>query len=137
MIEQILLNNNERYYSNFSPTFREMNTPIPKIRVNLISKQTRPASRMHKALARARSRSLCARQSRAPRPPLAWQLASRPDRPTRSPKPRSPMWIHRTPAGRAAPRNVTRRPAVNFFIIIFTAVIKPALTANEPRARGN
>jgi hypothetical protein len=27
MIEQILLNNNKRCYSNFSPTFREGNTP--------------------------------------------------------------------------------------------------------------
>jgi hypothetical protein len=27
MIEQILSNNNERYYSNFSPTFHEVNTP--------------------------------------------------------------------------------------------------------------
>jgi hypothetical protein len=27
MIEQILPNNNERCYSNFSPTFREVNTP--------------------------------------------------------------------------------------------------------------
>jgi hypothetical protein len=27
MIEQILLNNNERCYSNFSPIFREANTP--------------------------------------------------------------------------------------------------------------
>jgi hypothetical protein len=28
MIEQILPNNNERCYSNFSPTFREVNTPL-------------------------------------------------------------------------------------------------------------
>jgi hypothetical protein len=28
MIEQILPNNNERCYSNFSPTFREVNTPF-------------------------------------------------------------------------------------------------------------
>jgi hypothetical protein len=27
MIGQILPNNNKRYYSNFSPTFREVNTP--------------------------------------------------------------------------------------------------------------
>jgi hypothetical protein len=28
MIGQILSNSNERYYSNFSRTFREVNTPI-------------------------------------------------------------------------------------------------------------
>jgi hypothetical protein len=28
MIGQILSNNNERCYSNFSPTFREVNTPM-------------------------------------------------------------------------------------------------------------
>jgi hypothetical protein len=28
MIGQILPNNNERCYSNFSPTFREVNTPL-------------------------------------------------------------------------------------------------------------
>jgi hypothetical protein len=31
MIGQILTNNNERCYSNFSPTFREVNTPIHKL----------------------------------------------------------------------------------------------------------
>jgi hypothetical protein len=30
MIEQILPNNNERCYSNFSPTFREVNTPLTR-----------------------------------------------------------------------------------------------------------
>jgi hypothetical protein len=30
MIGQILPNNNERCYNNFSPTFREVNTPLHK-----------------------------------------------------------------------------------------------------------
>jgi hypothetical protein len=40
MIGQILPNNNERCYSNFSPTFREVNTPnamIPAIQSYLPS----------------------------------------------------------------------------------------------------
>jgi hypothetical protein len=31
MIRQILPNNNERCYSNFSPTFREVNTPLGQL----------------------------------------------------------------------------------------------------------
>jgi hypothetical protein len=33
MIGQILPNNNERCYSNFSPTFREVNTPFVILRL--------------------------------------------------------------------------------------------------------
>jgi hypothetical protein len=32
MIGQILPNNNERCYNNFSPTFREVNTPLVEAR---------------------------------------------------------------------------------------------------------
>jgi hypothetical protein len=36
MIGQILPNNNERCYSNFSPTFREVNTPlVPEVKTKL------------------------------------------------------------------------------------------------------